>query len=71
MSRTNKTVWYADFAMNLAQRIKTVIQEEFSLPIFSLKNDPALHRLRIALLTIFVMGILGLLFFKFKNFGFM
>jgi len=30
-----------------------------------------LHRLRIALLTIFVMGILGLLFFKFKNFGFM
>jgi len=57
--------------MNLAQRIKTVIQEEFSLPIFSLKNDPALHRLRIALLTIFVMGILGLLFFKFKNFGFM
>ena len=64
-------MWYADFAMNLAQRIKTVIQEELSLPIVSLENDPALHRLRIALLTIFVMGILGLLFFKFKNFGFM
>jgi len=57
--------------MNLAQRIKTVIQEELSLPIVSLENDLALHRLRIALLTIFVMGILGLLFFKFKNFGFM
>lgn len=64
-------MWYADFAMNLAQRIKTVIQEELSLPIVSLENDLALHRLRIALLTIFVMGILGLLFFKFKNFGFM
>jgi hypothetical protein len=57
--------------MNLAPRIKTVIQEELILFIFALKNDPALERLRIALLTIFVMGILGLLFFKFKNLGFM